>query len=298
MLSDHQIALRGSDAKGTGNYPTHYDFMNKRTISSGAFIEGGIAVNGQFALISSAVISGTLAVGSASQETTGGFVAAALPGAVGTASASAFFLAGYDSVGNKCELRQATTNDPITVAGRKVFGLVQADIAAADGTAIGAAGSENVQVAFVVRAADGSLQLVSITDTIEIAFPRLTALRHEPALKVEGSSPEQDVVMSQPRPLSCDYEVTTRYLKNEVISLPTGAGATAGAATPAATGDTISSIGATNGEFMSDHRIVISLNGEELVKNRGVFWDSGSTYHISVPMEVGDVFTVTVPANI
>jgi hypothetical protein len=298
MISEHQLANRGSDAKGIGNYPTHHEFMNKRTISSGTFVEGGIAVNGQFTLISSAIISGFLAIGSASQETTGGFVAASLPGAVGTASASAFFLAGYGSLGNKCEVRQAASNDPITVAGRKVFGLLQADSTAADGAAITAAGSEIVQVAFVVRLADGSLQLVSITDTIEIAFPRLSALRHEPELKVEGSIPEQDVVMSQPRPLSCDYVVTARYLKNEVISLPTGAGATAGAATPAPTGDAISNIGATNGEFMSDHRIVISLNGEELVKNRGVFWDSTSTFHISVPMEVDDVFTVTVPPNI
>jgi hypothetical protein len=290
----HVDTDRAGDAKGGGNFPSLMDFMNRRKVVFAPFNEADQSANGQFILLNSTDFPGNLAIGTSSTESNGGIVCAQLSGAVGTAATDSI----NDAIGNitnLVEIREATSHDPLFDGnGRKVYGLLQADSTASDGDAVGAAGSENLQVSFVVVDSSGVMQSTSITETVEFAIPKMYAERHLPTYYKEGSSAEADVLLPSPvpgEPLVRKYVVTSGYAANEVIILNTGAGSISGSATTS--GDSISSLGLVS-DFNNDNRTRIRVNGEQLTKGTDVVWDSVITFHFSVALDVGDTYEVEV----
>lgn len=287
---------RAGDAQGGGNFATLTDFLNRRRVSVAPFNEADqIAAAVQFILINAGDFPGTIALGTGSGESTGGFVAAPLAGAVGTAGVAAINDA-LGNVTNLVEVREATSHDSILDgSGRKVYGLLQAASTAADGDAVGAAAAENLQVSFIVIDDAGGLVLVSVSDTCELALPKMYAERHMPTYFKEGSTAEADIIAPSTvpsEPVVRKYSVTAAFAANEVITVATGAGAATGAATPS--GDSITSLGLTVGDFNTDNRTRVRLNGNQETKSVDAIWDSATTFHFSVPLDPGDTFEVEV----
>lgn len=87
------------------------------------------------------------------------------------------------------------------------------------------------------------------------------------------------------------YVVTTAFVAEEVITLTTGAGATAGVTT--ASGDTAGvALGASANAFRDNNTIEILENGIEQVKSTDFIWDSATTGHFAIALDIGDTFTV------
>jgi len=296
----HVIADRAGDEKGFGNFATLMDFLNRRRVQIQNFVDTDIVVSAaQFVLINSALVSGNLAVGTATEETDGGTMAAELVGAVGTAATTSI----ADSIGNVlnlCDIRDATTHDPILDgSNRKVFALFQSANGVADGTAIGAAASENCQISFVIVDATGAFALTSVNGTIELASPKVYAERHLPTIYKEGMWVESEVLdPSAIAPLIRSYIVTAKYAKDEVITVSTGAGGVSGTSTPS--GDTIASLGASAAIFNASTTTHVYLNGARALKGTEVTWLSTTTFSFSVKLDVGgtspDWFQVEVAA--
>lgn len=282
-----------TDRAGGGNFPTLFDVLNHKRQWNTSFVEGGISANGQFVLISTTVITGNIAIGTSTTTDNGGYLAALLAGAVGTAATTT--LSNSRSVAvNKCIIRDASTNDPILdSSGRQVYGLLQASSTVTDGDAIGAPASENLQVSFVVEGSDSTLSLVSVTGTIEIAFPIALAFRHEIELEKVGTIPSSDIIVQSSTTLQRRvFAVTAAFAANEVITLSTGSGSGSGTSTPS--GDSITSIGADASTFNTTNSTKVYLYGIDLLKGTDVVWDSTTTFHISQAMDVGDWFAVEV----
>lgn len=292
----HVHTARAGDAQGGGNYTTLMDYLNRRRIYCGPYIEGSITVNGQYILIDSSHVSGNIAVGASSNTTNGGIVAAQLAGAVGTAATTAV----QDDVNhyiNLCEIRDSATNDPLVDAsGRRVYALFQCADSVTDGDAIGAAAAENVQVSFVTVGADSNFSLVTVIGDIEISFPFMYAERHMPAVMKEGVPVESDVVAALPEPLVRKYLVTSAFAADEVITVSTGDGAISGLSIES--GDTIASIGPNATAFTNDNRTRVRVNGEQLTKGVEVIWDSSTTFHFVFALDPGDSFEIEVAEEI
>ena len=305
MLNERHIALRAGDTKGTGNFNTLRDILNRKSVILQPFSETDISVsNAQYVLLSTTELgSVNLAVGASSDETDGGLVAAELSTAVGTAATTNI----TDTPGNILNLvsiRDASTHEPVqTSGGRKVYGLLQCSSGTADGTAVAAAGgggsgggsSENTQVSFVEVQADGTLSLVSINGTIEIAVPKLYAERHRPTLMREAGVVEEVVQgAAAVEPDVRKFVVTTAFAANEVITISTGSGASSGAAT--ASGDTVT-IGASATAFNNQNDTRIRLNGVQQTKGTDAVWDSSDSFHFNVALDVDDTFEVEVAGS-
>lgn len=286
---------RAGDAQGGGNFPTLMDFMNRRRVVLAPFNEADQVANAQHVLINSADFPGVVALGTSSEESTGGYNAAALPGAINNAD-NVVINDALGNVTNLVEVRDSTTHDPIMdSSGRKVYGLLQAASTVADGDAVGAAGAENLQVSFVIIDASGAMVLVAVNATVEFAVPRMYAERHLPSYYKEGSTAEVDIITPSVvpgEPVTRKFDVTAQFAANEVITVSTGAGAGTGTATP--TGDVIASLGATPGDFNNDNRTRVRLNGTQLNKGEEAVWDSATTFHMNVIMDVGDTFEIEV----
>jgi len=281
-----------TDRAGGGNYSTLFDFLNGAEVMPLPFSEVDIAVSSaQYSLLDDSLNSGNIALGLATAELDGGIMAAALAGGVGTAS-TANITDDNGHVLNLVQVRDAGTNDPIVEAGgHVVYGLLQAASTVVDGDAVGASGSENVQVSFVYIADDGTITLVALDQSVEIALNIVYAQRFLPAIRKSGAVPAREVIAASavPSEPKCrKFGVTTAFLANEVITVATGAGATAGASTPS--GDTITSIGATNTIFSEDNRIRARVNGAQATKEVEAIWDSATTFHFSVALDPGDSF--------
>lgn len=292
----HIDADRAGDAQGGGNFPTLMDFLNKREVTVAPFSENNIAVSSaQFVLIDASLIAGTVALGTSSVESDGGVVAAALAGAIGTAATTNI----TDSLGNVTnlvEVREEDSHDSLLDSnGRKIYGLFQAASTVSDGDSIAASGSENVQVSFIIIAADGTLTLVSVNETVEIAVPKMYALRHLPTYHKAGSTAEAEVMEASAapqEPVCRKYIVTADFAANEVITVSTGGGAGTGTSTPS--NDTITSLGATAADFNNDNRTRARINGDQITKSTDVVWDSATTFHFAVALDVGDTFEMEV----
>lgn len=298
MLSARQVSTnRSQDSQGGGNFPSLHDLMNKRIVETTPFGTTPITVTGaQHVLLDNTKLTGNLAIGTDSTETNGGLQAAALAGSVGSAALTAI----SDSEGsttNLVELREGTTNDPIlTVDGRKVYGLLQADSTANDGDAVGGVSSENCQLSFVYVGSDGGLALATITEDVEIAVPKLYALRHEPSYRKKGvGSSKADVIdpgAVPHEPLVRRYIVTTAFPASDVLDIITGDGTT-GIST--ASRDTLTTIGATLAIFNDTDIIDVRLNGVQLDKGTDVIWDSATTLHFTFILDPNDIFEIEVP---
>lgn len=287
MINERQIALR----KG-GNYTALDDFFDRRKVIPLPFNETAVVnvAGAQFKLIdNSMLVASNMAIGLATVES-GGLFATLLPGAVGIAS----LLITSDSLGNilnAVRIRDEVTHDPIVESGGKeVFALVQAVSTASDGDAIGAPASENMQLSFVYVAADGTLTLTSVTADVEFLQNNVYLERNIPTIMMEGGNPDADalapyaVVGTQG-----EYEVTTPFIANEVITLATGAGSGSGVASK--TGDTID-IGASDAAFKNNHLLEVYLNGVNQRKETDVKWVSSGSLKFVSPLDDGDYFEI------
>lgn len=272
------------------SYNTILDWFLGKDVYVMPFNEADISVNGQFKLLDSTNFSGTIALGTNS-ATSGGWHAAALAGAVGTAATTS--IADADGhVTNLVEVRNASTHDPILDAnGRAVHGLLQAASTVTDGDAVGAASAENIQVSFVIVAEDGTLTLTSVTATVELALPKLITRLLRPAYSKAGLIPRADVLASTAL-LVRKYVVTTAFAADEVMTISTGAGSIAGAATPS--GDSISSIGVDSATFIAASTSRVRINGIQLDKTD--VWESATSIQLPVALSVGDRVEIEVQA--
>lgn len=298
-VNARQINLLRPDTGG--NYTTLKDYMERRKILPMPFDEDQeIAVSAaNFVKVDSTThLAGDIltvldATPPATAITNGGIAAAELIGAVGAGAITSH----ADSLGNILNLvriRDASTHEEIkTASDRTVFGLVQCTNGVAEGTAVGASASENTQVSFVYIAADGTLTLTAITDTIEFCVNKLYMEAHVPTIYLEGGN--VDTVVVEPKvqePLCGVFTVTTAFAANEVMTLSTGGGASSGAST--ATGDTVT-LDATELLFNANNLDRVRLNGVQLVRDVEAHWDSADTMHITLAMDIGDVLEIEVP---
>ena len=278
-----------SGSLGT-SYDTVLDWFLGREVHEMPFNEADLTVNGQYLLLDATNFSGTIALGTTTAAN-GGWAAAALPGAVGTASTTSISDTwGY--ITNLCQVRSASSHDPILDAsGREVQALLQAASTASDGAAVGAVASENIQVSFVVIAADGTFALTSVTATIELSLPKVYRRLFRPSYVKAGTAPRTDVLAASSL-LVRKYVVTTAFATDEIMTISTGAGGVAGASTP--TGDTISSIGVDAATFIAANTSRVRINGIQLDKTN--VWGSATSIRIPVALSVGDNVEIEVQA--
>lgn len=298
-ISSRQINVLRPDTGG--NYTTLKDFMERRKILAMPFDEvQEIAVSAaNFVKVDSTthlagdVLTVLDATPPVTAITNGGICAAELVGAVGTGAITSH----ADSLGNILNLvriRDASTHEEIkTSADLTVFGLIQCSLNTAEGAGVGAAASENTQISFVYIAADGTVTLTTITDTIEFQVNKLYMEGHIPTIYLEGGNVDKVVVEPKVQePLSRALTVTAAFAANEVITLATGAGA--GTGTSTTSGDTVA-LDSSEALFNANNLIRVRFNGVQLVRDVEVHWDSSTTMHITSIMDIGDVLEIEVP---
>lgn len=291
-INERQIALR----TGAGTYPALNDYLDRRRVMPIPFNETSkvVAAGVDVMKLDNTMITPatTIAKGTGTTEN-GGLFCTELIGAVGTGATDT----DSDSLGNilnMVELRDATTHDPIVTSGdREVYGLIQCSNGVADGAAIGAPTSENVQVSFVYVTDAGVITLVNVTATVEFVQNNVYLARYVPSILLEGGSRDQDAMP----PITADqgeYVVTTAFVAAEVITLSNGNGAGSGLSTK--TGETIN-LGANAAAFQANNLLQVMLNGVEQRKETDVIWDTSGSFHFALALDVGDYFEVRLLAN-
>jgi len=289
-LNARQVAIRTG-----GNYADLEALLDRRIVKRIPFVDtqdlACAAV--QYKLIPSTILSGLLAVGVAT-VTSGGYIVAALAGAVGTAAATIISDA-LGNVLNMVAIRDAVTHDEIQVGvgenARTVYGLLQCSSDAEDGEAIGEAGSENLQISFVYYAEDGTLTLTAITADIEFQANKVYTLRNIPVIEMENGNVVPDILQKDINPFIRSFVVTTAFAADEVITLSTGAGGVSGESTPS--GDTLA-LNASDALFLADRTMRVRLNGVQVIKGAGkdVVWDTSDSMHFTTALDVGDTFEI------
>lgn len=290
LVNERLVSLR----KG-GLYTNLDDFLDRRIVKAVPFVSAQeLALDStpaQFALIPSTKLSGTIAVG-ISSVSNGSYVAAALAGAVGTAATSSI----SDTLGNILNLVQIRDShgDPIMYgsgsSAKTVYGLIQCSSGTVDGASIGGVGSENLQISFVHYSGD-TLTLTTISETIQFQGNKLLLQRNVPTIEKEGGSVIPDILQRQGVPTTRKFTVTTAYVANEVITLSSGNGASAGRSTP--TGDTLT-LPASDAAMVADNTCRIFLDGLHVKKGSGnhFVWDSTTTGHFTMALDIGDFFSI------
>lgn len=284
--------VNGRQVRFGGNFTSLKDYAGKVVVKAIPFVEAQTLELSadQFSLIDSSILAGVISVGTSTLGG-GGVVAATLTGAVGTAAINTI----SDALGNPTNLvkiREASTHDPITVGDREVFGLIQAASTVADGDAIGAAASENIQISFVYAAANGTLTLTAITADIEFQVNKAYLNSGLPTYEFQGGNVSPDIIApSAAAPKMATYIVTTAFAANEVITLTTGAGGVTGVTTPGGDYATVA-LGASGSAFNANNQVIVQENGIEQVKGSDFIWDSATSGHFAIPLDVDDTFKV------
>lgn len=293
-ISEREIALYGG-----GNFPDLVDYLDGREVIDQPWVNTQTVtpVSAQFSLIPSSILAGTLAKGTTSTNTNGGVQVAALAGAVGTAAATAITDT-YGNILNLVDIRDSTTNDPIVdSSNRKVWGLLQCSNAAADGAAIAANPSENLQISFVIFDSANSLTLTSVNQAIDFHSVRIFARRYQATLMKKAGSRDLDIISGIQGLLERVFVVTTAYIANEVINLTSGDGSTAGRSTP--TGDA-TLLPSSAPLFIANGKVAGFRNGVRMSKSGtklGVIWDSTNTCHFPFAMDIGEEFMIIAPSS-
>lgn len=248
-----------------------------------------------YSLIDSTHVSENLSVFPGSTYK-GGVVTTLLPGSVGAASLNT----ATDSLGaiiNKIDIRDATTNDPILDAGGNVvYGLIQSSSTTLDGDAIGPSGSENTQLSFFsVDPTTDTLQLVSLTGTIEFQLNKVYDLYNTPSQLVLNESPVTEIIA---RPLFqyVSLLATSDYVAGETINIQTGAGLIAG--TSIVEGDSIS-IPFPSTPFVVSNEVEVRRNGKLLehraISTQEIVVVSANQIQLDEVFLTGDTLTIKVP---
>jgi len=275
-----------------GNFASLYNLAKKAWVKALPFVptQTLTLTADQYSLISATELPGNISLGTASTYSSG-VVAAELAGAVGTA-ATTYISDSLGNIANIVPIRDATTNDPITYLDFEVFGLIQAANGTLDGAAIGAAASENLQVSFVYIAAGGTVTLVPITATIEFAVRVMLTEENLPTYEVAIGSITPDMVAPTGASQKvAKYVVTTAFAANEVVTLTTGAGGVSGISTPSGEYSGVV-LGASANAFRDNNQIEILENGVEQVKSSDFIWDSNTTGHFIIALDITDTFSV------
>lgn len=284
--------VNGRQVKFGGNFTSVRDYADKVIVKAIPFVETQTLTltADQYALVDESILSGIISIGTTTTAN-GGVVAGSLPGAVGTASIVTI----GDTLGNLTnvvEIRDATTHDPISVSDRQVFGLIQAASTVVDGDPIGAAASENLQMSFAYVAADGTLTLTAVTATIEFQINKAFQNSELPTYEFQGGNVAPDIVSATPAAQKiATYLVTTAFAANEVITLTSGAGSS-GVATPGGDYAAIA-LGGNSGAFNANNKISVLENGVKQVKGTDFIYDSTTSGHFAIVLDIGDYFEVT-----
>lgn len=293
-ISEREIQLY----KG-GNFADLVDFMDKKEVIEFPWVETQTVTpaSAQFKLLPSSVIAGFIAKGTTSTTVNGGVVCAALAGAVGTAAITSIADT-YGNILNLVEIRDSTSNDPIVDASNDiVYGLIQCSSAAADGAAIAANPSENVQISFVKFDSTNALALVTLNQALDFRVTKLYALRNQATLMKLAGSKDRDIVTGNQSQLERVLVVTTAFVVDEVITISTGAGGIAGVST--ATGDTIL-LPASSALFVANGRVSVHRNGVRMSKTGtkiGVTWDSTNSFHCPFALDIGEEILIVAPSG-
>jgi hypothetical protein len=282
--------------KSGGNFSALKDYMDRRIVMRIPFVDSqDLSISAaQYSKIPSTVLSGVIGKGTTS-NTSGAYIAAALAGAVGTAATTTISDT-FGNILNLINLRDATTHEELQeIDGtnqRTIYGLIQCSSTVTDGDAIGGVGSENLQVSFVYYASNGTLTLATaFTRDIEFQANKLMIARNLPTIVMENGNLCPDIIERGVVPVKRYFVVTAPYIANEVITLSTGGGATAGTSTTSGDSVTLHTSAAL---MYSDNTCRVEYGGVDQRKGTGldVVWDSATTFHFTFPLDVADWFLV------
>jgi len=275
-----------------GNFNSLKNYAEKVVVKSIPFVETQtyVLAGVNYILLDATVLPGNIALGTTTTRN-GGIVSASLAGAVGTAATTSI----ADSMGNITNLvkiRDAVTNDSIMYLNREVYGLIQAASTVVDGDAIGAVASENLQMSFVYLSSAGVLTLTPVTATIEFQVNKAYLNQNLPTYEFQGGNVNPDIVGGSTLVTKiATYSVTNAFLANEIITLTTGNGVTAGTSTVG--GDYANvALGANASAMNTNNDIAIYLNGVKQKKADDFVWDSNTTGHFSISLDNTDYFEV------
>lgn len=224
-LNAEQVGFHKTQTDGgLGNYTTLQNFVEQKTCKDLAITETKQVTvsNADFVLIDSTMISGKLAIGTATTSVDGGIACAKLGGAVGTAATTTI----TDTEGriwNDVEIVSSGTHDTIlTNGGQKIFGLMHCDSSANDGDAIGATGSESAQLSFVYYDTAGILQNVTINETIQFNGAIVQSKLNEPIIVRQGGVSRVDITPSGDANFTQGFTNATSTLVNHNLGKKPG----------------------------------------------------------------------------
>jgi len=286
-ISDDQVTLR---SRTSGNTQLS-DFMDKRVIEPGAWSESQVVTVGaaQYALVDSSELSGNISIGTGTA--TDGYICAQLGGAVGTAATTQ--VTNNGDILNLCPIRDASTHEEVKSSnGFTVYGLFQCASTATDGDAIAADASENVQLSFVDINASGTVALVTMTaGDYEFVVPSCMRMRNMTDFRTFGN-PLPRQVLGTSTITARTMTVTTAFVSDEVMTISTGAGATAGVSSIDTNEASTITIGASAAAFRADDGLQVYLNGVRLLKAVDIIWDSSDSFHTGKALHVGDMLSI------
>ncbi len=236
--------------------------------------------------------AGTIGVGAGSVED-GGYTAALEANFTIAGTLGAGLSTIVDSDGtllNTVSILDAATNDHVdTAAGEQIFGLLHALTGSADGVAIAAAASENLQISFVfIDKATDVITATTLPDaTYHFAPTRQRNFQsmNRGMVLNDGALPSIIDPSGQGTKLPIrefDIPVGPAVTANDVLNIQTGVFTTFGATA------VVHSVGlpvlpASGAAFVEDSRVRVLVNGQELSKgvnaaaNRDVYWLSATT---------------------
>lgn len=289
---DYRDPLGGVVTTGTGNFPTHKDFMQMPvTLPMSISDAPSVVVSGVNVLaISSSDIVGNIALGATSNIKNGGISAASLAGAIGTGDETGVVTDATGNIWNLSRVLDASALTPIfNISNKQVWALTQAKSDAVDGDAIAASGSENLQVTFVVRSGTGFVTQV-ITDTVKIQFAELHCWNSLPATGIVLQTQSQgDMRFDPPAVGGADiptFQTTVSLTATQTNNIYSVAASDTGYVTSGDVGD----LGVDATDFNTRESKRIELNGVNQLKGTDVIWQTSTTFQFIGTVDSTDTF--------
>ena len=252
-----------------------------------------------------------VAVGPSSAED-GGYIAAdeanfTVVGTLGVGLSQAADAAGI--ILNRVAIVDDATNAaPQTGGGEDIFGLLQVINGAADGVAVAAAASENLQIsfAFIDPATDVITATTLPAGDYHFATRRLASFFNVPVGLVLGGAGLPEIVDPAAVVTKLPFreiDITgTLPAADDPMTVTTGTFVTAGAQTVFSSFGT-PALPATGAAFRDDPRVKIWLNGQKMSKgasgadNRDVYFVSATQFSFEDKLKNGDVVHLESPSS-
>ena len=293
-----------------GNYTTLEDYARRRKVIRFPWktVQAVTIPTQNYALLNSTMLPGfNIAKDTTTTQENNAIFAASLAGSVGAGSIS-YVTDTAGNILNRVEIRDQATNNPIEDTDERIcFGLIQCDNTAVDGSAIGAAASENLQISICKEDASGNIVLVAINKTIEFQVNGVLAAKFEPPLMMENGLPGSDTKdLASVNSLARVYIIGTNIFPvGGQINLATDALTSAGSATvdvsdPRSQVLSGSPLPNTGALFATNSKIRFFRNGQLLTKSDltgsgDIGYVSSTTIQVNVQMAVGEELMVEVP---